>query len=356
MKEKIIAILASTGSILGAHETTVLSSNPDDHAPISIMGDHTHNAGEWMLSFRYMRMEMDGMRSGTNNLSSSQVFAEGYTVTPVDMTMDMSMAGIMYAPTDRLTLMAMANYTFKSMDHEINPGAPAMLFNAVGGNTFTTEADGFGDTKVQALYRIYREERTHAHVGLGLSLPTGSIDEKDNTPRPGMPPTFTENLLPASMQLGSGTFDLLPQATLWQDLERFSLGLQANGVVRLESENSNGYRLGNEFELVGWGGTNLADWVSLEGGLSYRYVGELKGTQNGVGRGGPAGRSVTTAFGENYGGERIDGILGLNFLIPEGRFANNRIAVDIRFPLWQDLNGLQLETDWVATAGWQLSW
>jgi hypothetical protein len=47
-------------------------------APISIMGDHVHPAGELMFSYRYM--DMDGMRNGTSDVSSTEVF--GTSVAP----------------------------------------------------------------------------------------------------------------------------------------------------------------------------------------------------------------------------------------------------------------------------------
>jgi len=283
-------------------------------------------------------------------------FAAGYTITPESMTMDMSMFGVMYAPTDFITLMAMANYTFKSMDHRINPGAPAPLFRVVGGDTFRTESDGFGDVKLNAIINLYSENNSKAHFGIGLSLPTGSIDETDNTPRPGTPPTFSNNLLPASMQLGSGTFDLLPSATWLQQLESFSYGIQASSVLRLEEENDNGYRLGNEAEVLAWSAIDATESISVSAGLSYQYAGELKGTQEGIGTRGPAGRSVTTAFGENYGGQNVDIIIGLNYYSPKGPLKGNRLAADLRVPIWQDLNGYQLETDYIITLGWQLAW
>lgn len=64
-------------------------------------------------------------------------------------------------------------------------------------------------------------------------------------------------------------------------------------------------------------------------------------------------RSVSTAFGENYGGERLDVILGVNLLKPTGWLEGHRLALDLRLPLWQDLNGYQLETDSALTIGWQ---
>ena len=78
------------------------ASRPDSHAPISVMGEHTHEAGEWMLSYRFMRMEMDGNRSGTDSLPTEDVLAQ-FPVSPLNMTMDMHMFGAMFAPSDKLT-------------------------------------------------------------------------------------------------------------------------------------------------------------------------------------------------------------------------------------------------------------
>lgn len=40
------------------------ASRPDSHGPIGVMGDHTHEAGEIMLSYRWMYMSMGGHRAG----------------------------------------------------------------------------------------------------------------------------------------------------------------------------------------------------------------------------------------------------------------------------------------------------
>ena len=79
-------------------------------APIGIMGDHLHEKGSWMASYRLMSMEMDGMRDGTDELTSQEVFARGFTVTPTDMHTKMHMFSLMHAPTDTLTIMAMITF------------------------------------------------------------------------------------------------------------------------------------------------------------------------------------------------------------------------------------------------------
>ena len=360
---KILSLFITLAAVSAAYATPAFPccptnehsiGRPDAHAPISVMGDHTHRKGGWMLSYRYMNMQMDGMRSGTARVNSQNIFAANYAVAPENMTMEMHMLGMMYAPTNKLTLMAMANYIDTEMEHHVSLEP---LVTAIGDDQFTTRSNGLGDIRLSALYRFYLEENCKAHFGIGLSLPTGSIDEKDRTPRPparmGDQPSFNKHQLPASMQLGSGTFDLLPSLTYVQQFTDWSWGTQVRTVIRLEDENENNYRLGHKFELINWISYNLSDWLGISGGLNYTYTGELKGDQKDVGTTAMMGRSVTTAFGDNYGGERTNVIFGINLLKPTGFLTGHRLSLDLHLPLWQDLSGYQVETDSVLTVGWQ---
>ena len=47
----------------GSHHGAIRA---DGHAPIGVMGDHPPKTGEWMLSYRFMRMHLEGNRIGTN--------------------------------------------------------------------------------------------------------------------------------------------------------------------------------------------------------------------------------------------------------------------------------------------------
>ncbi|MGJ3242224.1 MAG: transporter [Opitutales bacterium] len=339
-------LLAAT---LSAH--TYDTGRPDAHAPIAVMGDHYHQAGEWMLSYRFMSMDMDGMRSGTDRLTPAEVFADNYTVTPVRMTMDMHMVGAMYAPDDAVTLMVMGNYRENAMDHVIFPMASPLIALNGGSDTFTTESSGWGDTSVTALVRLWENEATRLHLNLGISLPTGSIDEEAVVPGPG---GRVPRILPAAMQLGSGTWDLKPAITVQHQFSSGSVGAQASAVWRLD-ENDRGYRHGHVLQLESWGSYVLAPWASLGVTLRYRHTGQLSGNQAGLARNppfAPARRTVTTAFGENYGGERLEGGLGLNLQVPG---TGHRLALEIRQPLWQAFDGPRLETDRITTLGWQWS-
>ena len=139
----------------------------DSHAPIGVMADHYHEAGEVMLSYRYMSMSMQGNQKNGNKISSDLIATTipnrffGMTgqpptlrIVPTKMTMDMHMFGAMFAPTDWVTLMAMVNYLDNEMHHLTYQG---MMGTTVRG-AFSTKTSGIGDTNLSALIRGTRNQ------------------------------------------------------------------------------------------------------------------------------------------------------------------------------------------------------
>ena len=47
----------------------------DDHAPISVMSDHIHKKGEFMMSFRTSSMEMNNLYHGNSLVSISDTMS-----------------------------------------------------------------------------------------------------------------------------------------------------------------------------------------------------------------------------------------------------------------------------------------
>jgi len=333
----------------------------DGHAPIGVMGDHMHKAGEFMLSYRFMHMDMAGNRIGTDEVSPEEIVTTvpnrfsgqpgqppTLRVVPTEMPMNMHMFGAMYAPSDWLTLMAMVNYIDKSMDHITFQGG--MGTTRLG--TFTTESEGFGDTTVTALIKLLDQPSVdgndHVHINLGLSLPTGSITERDDILTPGGgTPTVR---LPYSMQLGSGTFDLLPGITYTGRDGDFSWGAQYRATLRLEDENDEGYRRGHVHEATAWLAYQWEPWISTSLRVAGSSEGQIEGIDPNIA--GP----VQTADPDNYGGERLDLFAGVNLVGQTGDLRGHRLAFEVGAPVYQDLNGPQMETDWTLTVGWQKAW
>jgi hypothetical protein len=317
----------------GHHHFTL--GRADAHAPIGVMGDHMHGSGQWMLSYRYMTMRMDDNRDGTDRLSDQAVRDRGFPVVPTRMDMQMHMFGGMFAPTDDLTLMVMVPYIVLEMDHAAGP--------TLGDVTFTTRSEGLGDTKLTGLFRLWDDGPHHLHFNAGIGLPTGAINQRDDTP------AMADAILPYPMQLGSGTFDLLPGVTYLYQQADWSLGTQVSGVVRL-GRNYRGYSLGDQLAATAWAGYAASDAVSVSGRLAYRAWADVDGADPALN---PA--MVPTADPTLRGGQRLDALIGLNINATHGPLAGHRFAGEAGLPIYQDLDGPQLEVDWLLTLGWQVA-
>jgi len=348
----ITLVLTSTAASI-AHEFS--GARPDGHAPIGVMAEHTHNQGEFMASYRFMFMDMNGMRSGNNGVDPSEVFGANYTVSPTDMSMQMHMFGLMYAPSHKITLMGMTSFQEKEMSHTIFPMAAPLIALNDKNTEFTTKSSGLGDIKLSSLINLHKGENDRALMSIGISLPTGSINQKDKIPGPG---GRLARQLPAPMQMGSGTYDLLGSLTYGNQQETGSYGVQGNTVIRLD-ENSHYYKLGNTFEVLAWKSWLVHPSTSVSVTGYAKSEEKLEGSQKDVGLNppfAPARRTVSTAFGENYGGEQAGLRLGINFLGVEAGAKGHRFAAEIDIPIYRDLNGYQLETDYVFMLGWQKAW
>lgn len=53
-------------------------------------------------------------------------------------------------------------------------------------------------------------------------------------------------------------------------------------------------------------------------------------------------------------GNRIDLLFGINLIASEGKLHDNRLAIEVGLPIYQYLDGPQLEMDYRLTVGWQL--
>lgn len=313
------------------------ASRADAHAPIGVMGDHLHGAGEFMLSYRYGRMRMDGNREGTSRVDEARILLPTgtYMVAPTDMDMQMHMFGFMYAPTDWLTLSAMIPWVELEMDHVM-----------ANGNRFTTKSDGVGDLALSGLVRLFHGEVHRAHLNLGLGLPTGGIGHRDEVPVPMM--GFQTRRLPYPMQIGSGTWDLLPGLTYGGAVDGLSWGAQATGVIRF-GENRHGYRLGPRAHATAWAAVPVRRWVSVSARIAYGYTGNIHGADRSLN---PA--AVPTADPDLRKGHALTLLGGVNFAVPLGPLGSHRFGFEGGAPVYQDLDGPQLETDWRIIAGWQL--
>lgn len=282
---------------------------------------HIHEAGEFMFSYRHGTMSMDGMRDGTSNYSMMDVHDAGYMVAPLSMDMTMEMFGIMYSPSDKLTLMAMMNWTEKTMD--LNRRMMMM------DTPFRTESSGLGDLKFEALYALQKNDNTQFIISFGLSLPTGEINNRDDTPM------ANNTLLPYGMQLGSGTVDPKLALTYIKTLEAYSYGAHVESVFRLY-DNYREYHLGNEYKMTLWSTYFLNDSLALVGRFDFKKWDNISGEDSEL--------KMMSGMNPNadpdlLGGFEITTGLGLTYLK-----GNWQLNAGFDTPLYEDFDGIQMKT------------
>jgi hypothetical protein len=302
--------------------------NHAGYPPIGVMGGHRHQEGDWMVSYRFRHMKMEGSLNGSQSVTNQQVLNR-YMVTPTKMTMTGHMIGLMYAPNDNVTVALMLPYMNKSMDHLTRRGG-----------RFTTSASGLGDIKATAIVKMWQTDKHELNFNAGVSLPTGTIDATDATPM------GANTVLPYPMQLGSGSLDLMPGMTYSGHTGDWSWGAQALGTIRT-GKNKRGYQLGSVGDFSLWGARQWNENIGTSLRLNGTTWGNISGRDSRLNA-----RVIPTADPGLRAGSRLDALLGLS-----GDFGNgHRLSIEGGLPIAQSLDGPQLETDFVLTAGWQFAW
>jgi hypothetical protein len=327
--------------------------------PAGVMGAQLMARGQTMVMYTPMFMKMDGSRIGTHRVTPETIVTTvpnrfdmnplmagvqppTLRIAPSEMSMEMHMFSAMYGITDSINVMLMTSYVEKRMTMITFDGMTGT--DRLGVTEGSTE--GLGDTLVGLTFKLWQRHGQRLQASLGVSLPTGSIEETGRmlSPMTGM---MMEMRSAYGMQLGTGTYDLVPVLTYLGGPGRLGWGAQYKGRIAVEDENAEGYRWGNLHELTAWLSYGLTEGLSATARLAGSTQDKIHGADTRIG--GP----FQGTYPEFYGGERIEAFLGLNGQIPLGHGAMARVGIEAGVPFFQDLNGPQLERDWslAFTAG-----
>ncbi len=340
------------------------STRPDSHAPLGVMGDHAHGAGELMFSYRFMGMAMDGLLDGTDTVSTEDALLH-YQMVPTTMQMQMHMFGAMFAPHDSVTLMAMTSYRSNFVEMEgAHTHATGDHDHPVGHQEM--ESAGLGDLRLSALIRLLNASNVDLILNAGVSIPTGAIDVE------GTHGSDELIVLPYPMQLGSGSFALRPAVTFAGTNGSWSYGAQARAAIPL-NENSRYYRLAPTVGSTLWSARKLNDWLSISVRGSIQNWGNITTSAEHTedehdhaaddhdSHAAPAAPTQTVYMSPMMdpnlqAGTRANLAAGLNFIVPDraaGILAGQRLAVEFQMPVYQNLDGPQMALGWTIVAGWQ---
>ena len=315
----------------------------DKHAPISVHGDHMHKKNGFMFSYRKSNMLMSQVKSGKTNMEIDEIMSapnyasDGsgtYMNAPIEMRMDMHMFGTMYAPNDSLTVSLMTNYSRKEMTQQ------RMAMS--GSARFDVKSSGFGDTKFTGLIKIINNPEIKSHLGLGLSAPTGNINQRDSTP------ASSDARLGYGMQNGSGTFDPFVFSNNVIDYDKVKVGGQIYFKMPSSGKNAKGYQYGDTFITTFWTSYRWADYLSTSFKIDYNLKKKMKGSDNEMNP-----RMSPAMDSKNQGYQKSTIGFGINFVNRNDFFKNHRIGIELILPIYQKYRGIQISEDFKTIFGWQ---
>lgn len=299
--------------------------NLEELAEVEIPGND--GLGKLIISYHYRHVINEGYRQGTNNLSDQDVLGL-YPVVPVEIIQEAHILSLAYLLKDDFILQATIPHLYQSTFHLSTRVAP-----------FTLESEGIGDVTLEGHKVFSHGDGSRSYIGLGLGLPTGTIEAKGDTPR------GPNSQLPYAMQLGSGTFDLKPSAGWSKKLgHNAAVGADFFGAIRLGT-NDRDYTLGHRFEVDVWYQKEITDWLRIRPEVDFIYWTEITGQDPDVTLG-----IAPVAEPFNYGGFRVDVGLTAQVDIPDTR---GFVEFAAKNPVVQDLNGTQIGTEWIFSVGAQ---
>lgn len=361
---KIRNIILATGMLFGASTAAhayigLCCGKCGGNMPMNIPGGGIPETHEFRFKVQPEIMHMSGLRRGTSNVDANNILGMPltgkYMAAPTSMDMNMLNLSAGYSFTDDFFAGIMGMYTDNRMDMQFSSIMKTMT--SVAG--YTMKSRGMMDTMLMTKYRLYADDpmipSREASLFAGLSMPTGSIDQRNTTHPLAMRRT---ELLPYGMQLGSGTWDPMVGVLYQRSLSPWWWGVDARYTQRTGT-NKRGYRLGNRAQID--------TYVMYQAHVSLVFYGELNGEWQGKMHG-EANEARTGASGH-----ATKGVATSPYMTPlwDPAFTGKTqlfttlgvqwqplplqiIDIGAQLPVYQRMTGLQLKDKWRIMLTWYM--
>jgi len=312
--------------------------------------------GQFVTGINYQGFRFSGLVRGSDSVSAETVVTSApniffgdpmqpptVRVVPRESKGDVIFPFINYSINEKFSLVALVPLIRKETVLETFKGPVGTTLLG----TTTVKSDGVGDIKFGTLFTAFKsydekgERETNIILSAVLNAPTGSITQSDTILTPMN--TNSKTRLPYGMQLGSGTWDLLPGIAYWGKQAAWGWGAQYVATLTLQSENDEGWRNGDKHEATAWLSYSWSPTLVNSVRLRYESQGEIKGIDPkiyGPGLGANPG---------NYGGTRTELILGVNWMYKPAR----NLGLEFVMPISQDRNGAQPDYDYGLMVSWR---
>ena len=309
--------------------------------------DDQQTVERWHADYNYVRVVFDGYRDGTTDLSLDDLRGPPrggtFPVLPTRIVQEAHVFQIGYDLPGRASVAFSVPYIRQSTDHvSVVPGYAA----------FNIMSNGIGDVSATFSHRLMERERRYLSWTIGASLPSGSIDQEGDTPRNTGQPV---EQLPYTMQLGSGTYDLILGAAYAAGAGSAELPVaysaQIFGKLRT-GRNSRDYSLGNLMLVSLDASVRPAPWIEPLVGIRMQFWEDIDGADTSL-QLGPGVYPAPVTNPDLFGGRKINLMAGARFILPES-LGGQRVSVAGGWPIHQSLNGPQPKETWRLEVGWNV--
>ena len=321
------AFLAAGWLLLGSPTSVAAQSAPADLADLSLaelvavdVVDDQQTVDRWHADYNYVRVVFDGYRDGTTDISLDDLRGPPrggtFPVLPTRIVQEAHVFQIGYDLPGRTSVAFSVPYVRQSTDHvSVVPGYAA----------FNIMSDGIGDVSATFAHRLMQRPGRYASWTIGASLPSGSIDQEGDTPRNTGQPV---EQLPYTMQLGSGTYDLILGATYVASAgpvaRPIAYSAQIFGKIRTGS-NARDYSLGDLWLVSLDSSVRPVPWIEPTVGVRAQFWGEIDGADTSL-QLGPGVYPAPVTNPALFGGKKVNLMAGARFILPES-FGGQTVAV-----------------------------
>lgn len=299
-------------------------------APIGVPLAQHVNTGQFALNVRASQNTFEGLRDSRKDLSSADVFARGFAIAPSEGADRRFELEALFGFDQRWDIYFVIPYSTHDYEQDLTLGG-----------TSDVESDGLGDIQIGGVFRSYDHGPTRISYMAGISLPTGKVNET------GQYDGLADTKLPYPLQLGSGTFDLIPGVLLESTRGDVQWGARASGRIHLQSAHDENWFRSNSGRLDLWAGTEVGE--DLHGTLRAQadWWGDLHGSD-------PDLVQLRNPLEDplRQGGSRVTIFGGLGKDLDKA--GNNHLGIEVGFPVEEWLDGPAPSQDWMAVIGWRL--
>ncbi|MBY6242305.1 alpha-amylase [Methylosinus sp. Sm6] len=318
--------------------------SPPPPAPLGVFGADMPPEGKLVLSIIPQFANASTLLKGTRAMSPAEVV----TTTPWHLDPTKTLRGVPQNAFVATQTVALAYGVAKDLALVVTIGMAEknldfLTFKGPSGATplgvSHTGTDSLTDATAAAVYRIYADPVHRVQINLGMSFPTGSNHNSFTLLQ--ADGTYLTSRAFYAMQIGSGTFDIMPGAVYAGHIDKWSWGLSYRGRLPLAANPQN-YLYGDLHSFDAWGGYTWIPGLTTTLRVNASLQGPIRGQDALIAGKAPA------ANPQFYGGQRVEIFGGATI---SGKFIgldNVSVAIEGGPTVYQNLNGPQLSKNWQA--------